>query len=161
LKTPNGAEALRIVDPKQISRLNDWVHDAYLEDAIQFSAEDGRAVIPFAQESAWGHLHPSMPDPELVKQTLFAHHYRIPMTRCFLAVEHATSLETDIEWGNPMILEADFFRSTFRLLADTDSAMVSVRVTELDIRVVVSSEQAKTVYRKVLRGWPIESDRQI
>jgi hypothetical protein len=134
------------------------VHDAYLEDGIQFSADTQRAVIPFVQESAWGDLHPSMPDPELVKKTLVARHYRVPLTRCHIVVNHATSLATDIEWGCPDMVEAQYSDSMFRLMSDSDSVAVAIGVTDLDIRVLVSSERGGWVYRKVMLGWSVESD---
>jgi hypothetical protein len=161
LEAPGGVEVLRIASPGRVSELNDWVHDGYLEDALRFSAQSARAVIPFAQESGWGSLHPSMPDPVLVKTTLLARHYHVPLTRCYVVVEHAQSLETDIEWGNPGILEADVSESTFRLMSGSYSAAVSVRVSDLDIRLVVSAERSEVLYRKVLRGWPVESDRRL
>jgi hypothetical protein len=60
---PSGTEVVRIDTAEAASQLNDWLHDGYLEDALQFSAEAARAILPFAQESGWGHLHPSMSDP--------------------------------------------------------------------------------------------------
>jgi hypothetical protein len=38
------------------------------------------------------------------------------------------------------------------------SAAVAVRVTELDIRLLVSAQRGGWVYRKVMLGWPVESD---
>lgn len=159
--TPEGQEVLRIVRPDQVIQLNDWVHDAYLEDELRFSAQSARAVIPFAQESAWGHLHPSMSDPELEKTTLFARHYHVPLTRCYIVVEHAKSLETDIEWGCPDLLAAEYSDSTIRLMSGENSAAVSVRVGALDVRLLVSSAVARWLHRKVLRWWPVESDRSL
>ena len=159
--TPEGQEVLRIVRPDQVVQLNDWVHDAYLEDELRFSPQAARAVIPIAQESAWAHLHPSMPDPELVKTTVFARHYQVPLTRCYIVVEHANSLETDIEWGCPDLLAAEYSDSTFRLMSGENSAAVSVRVGALGVRLLVSSEVARWFYRKVLRWWPVASDRSL
>ena len=156
---PSGIEVVRVDTSEAVSQLNDWVHDGYLEDALQFSAEAAQAIIPFAQESGWGTLHPSMPDPQLVRQTLLARHYRVPLTRCYIIVEHAERLDTDIDWGNPSLLEADFSVSTFRLATGSSARGVSVAVTDVDIRVLVSSEEAGRLYRKVLRLWPAESDR--
>jgi hypothetical protein len=156
LKPPDGVEVLRIAHEDQVCQLDHWVHDAHLEDALQFSAQSARAVIPFAQESAWAPPHPSMADPELVKTTRLARHYRVPWTRCYIVVEHAESLESEVEWGSPSLVEADFSESTFRLMADSDSAAVSVQVTALDIRLLVSSAQSARTYRKVLRWGSFE-----
>ena len=156
---PSGTEVVRVDAAEAVSQLNDWVHDGYLEDALQFSAEAARAIIPFAQESGWGHLHPSMPDPQLVRETLLARHYEVPLTRCYIIVEHAERLEADIDWGNPSLDQADFSDSTLRLTTGSFAPGVSVAVTDVDIRVLVSSEEAGRLYRKVLRLWPAESDR--
>jgi hypothetical protein len=159
LEVPSGAEALRVSRADEVPQLTAWVHDAWLEDAIQFSAETRRAVIPFLQESAWGDLHPSMADPTLVKKTLISRHYRVPLTRCYIVANHATSLEADIEWDCSDIVEAQYSESTFRLMSDySGSAAVAVRVTELDIRLLVSAQRGGWVYRKVMLGWPVESD---
>ena len=149
---------MRITREDQVSQLDAWVHDAYLEDALHFSAQSARAVIPFAQESAWGELHPSMADPELVKTTRLARHYHVPLTRCYIVVEHAEALESDVEWGCPNLVEAEFSKSMFRLMADSNSAAVSVRVTALDIRLLVSSERAGELHRKVFKWGSGESD---
>ena len=156
---PSGTEVRRIQEPGAISQLNDWVHDGYLEDALQFSTESARAIIPFAQESACASLHPSMPNPQLVRETILARHYEVPLTRCYLVVEHAERLDADIDWGNPSLLEPDFSDATFRLTTGSFARGVSVAVTDLEIRLLVSSEEAGRLYRKVLRLWPAESDR--
>jgi hypothetical protein len=154
-----GTEVLRVQSPEEFPQLDDWIHDAYLEDALQFSAETARAVVPFAQESGWGSLHPSMPDPVLIRRTLFSRHYRVPLTRCYLVVEHAKSLDADVDWGIPMLNVAHFDgRQSILTLADVG---VPIAVSELDIRVLVSSEVAGHLHRKVLRGWPMESDRWV
>lgn len=41
-----------------------------------------------------------------------------------------------------------------------ESGWVFVQVQKLDVRVLVASEGAGRIQRKVLRGWPIESDRR-
>lgn len=157
LEVPGGTEVLRIQRPEDVSNLDAWIHDAYLEDALQFSAEVGRAVIPFAQESGWGTLHPSMPDPVLIRRTLFSRHYRVPLTRCYLVVEHARSLDADVDWGIPMLNVVHFDASQSILtLADVG---VSIAVSELDVRLLVSSEVVGHLHRKILRWWAIESDR--
>jgi hypothetical protein len=161
LGTPPGEEVLRITRPDEVGELTNWVHDAFLEDAIQFSAESGRVVVPFMQESAWGDLHPAMPDPELAKETFFARHYHVPLTRCFIVVEQAISVDTDIEWGCPDLLDAKYSQSVFRVMSGDDCAAVSVHVAELDVRVLLSSEVAQWMHRKVLRGLRIESDRPV
>jgi hypothetical protein len=135
------------------------VHDAYLEDGLEFSKDSARAVIPFAQESGWGSLHPSMPNPSLVRKTVFARHYEVPLTRCYVVVEHAEELECDIDWGNPSLLEADHLESTFWLRSGSFATGVRVRVSAIDVRLLVTTHVAGRIYRKVLRGWPIESDR--
>jgi len=154
-----GTEVLRIESPDGVPGLNDWIHDAYLEDAFRFSPESAQAVIPFAQESGWGHLHPSMADPELVAETMLARHYHVPLTRCYIVVEQAKSLDADIDWGNPSLLEADFSESTLLLRSGSFSKGISVGVTDVDVRVLVSPELAGRLFRKVLRLWPAESDR--
>jgi hypothetical protein len=156
---PSGTEVVRVAAAEAVSQLNDWVHDGYLEDALQFSAGAARAIIPFAQESGWGSLHSSMSDPQLVTETFLARHYEVPLTRCYIIVEHAERLEADIDWGNPSLDQADFSDSTFRLTTGSFARGVSVAVTDVDIRVLVSSEEAGRLYRKVLRFWPAESDR--
>jgi hypothetical protein len=159
LEAHNGTEVLRIHSPEEVPQLDNWIHDAYLEHALHFSAETARAVVPFAQESGWGTLHPSMPDPVLVRQTLFSRHYRVPLTRCYLVVEHAKSLDADVEWGMPMLNVAHFDDwQSILTLADVG---VSIAVSELDIRVLVTPEVAGHLHRKVLRGWPMESDRWV
>lgn len=160
LSAPDGVEVVRVERPDQVAGLDDWVHDAYLEDAIQFSAESARAVIPFAQESCWGRLHASMRDPTLARETAFARHNHVPLTRCYLIVDHAASVEIDLDWGDPGLREADFSESTFSLRADSSpTAAVSVCVTDLNIRLLVSAQDAGTLYRKVLRALTIQSDR--
>ena len=159
LDPPAGTEVLRIRTATDVGELNDWVHDAYLEDALKFSHDSARAIIPFAQESRWGALHPSMPNPILVKKTVFARHYEVPLTRCYLVVEHAEGLECDIDWGNPSLLEADYSESTFWLRSASFATGVRVRVSAIDVQVLVTTDVTERVYRKVLRGWPIESDR--
>ena len=47
-----GTEVLRVEQAEDVERLDEWIHDAYVEDALEFDAEAQRAVIPFAQESA-------------------------------------------------------------------------------------------------------------
>jgi hypothetical protein len=42
-----------------------------------------------------------------------------------------------------------------------DAKGVRVAVSAIEIRVLVSSEPAWRLYRKVLRGWPAESDRRV
>jgi hypothetical protein len=81
------------------------------------------------------------------------------LTRCYIIVEHAERLEADIDWGNPSLDQADFSDSTFRLTTGAFARGVSVAVTAVDIRVLVSFEDAGRLYRKVLRLWPAESDR--
>lgn len=49
-----GVEVLRVQRPEEVGQLDWWIHDGYVEDAIEFDAEAQRAVIPFGQESAWG-----------------------------------------------------------------------------------------------------------
>ena len=156
---PSGTEVLRVHKPDAVSQLNDWVHDGYIEHALHFSAEAARAIIPFAQESGWGHLHPSMSHPELVKEKLLARHYEVPLTRCYIVVGHAERLEADIDWGNPSLDQARFSDSTFRLTTGSFARGISVAVSDVDIRVLVSSDEAGWLYRKVLRLWPAESDR--
>jgi hypothetical protein len=156
-----GTEVLRIHRREDVSQLDGWVHDAYLEDELKFSAESARAVIPFAQESGWGARHANMPDPELVKTTLVARHFHVPLTRCFIVVEHATAFEADIDWGNPSLVEAELSGSTLHLKPGSFAKGIRVAVSDIDIRVLVSSAPAGRLYRKVLRGWPIESDRWV
>jgi hypothetical protein len=156
LDAPNGTEVLRVKRPEDVPEFDYWVHDAYLEDGLRFSAESARAVVPFAQESGWGDRHPSMPDPDLVRQTPLARHYEVPLTRCYLVVEHATALDSDIDWGNPTLTAVHFDATGATLTLDSS---VSIGVSGVDIRVLVSVEEAGRLYRKVLRGWPIESDR--
>ncbi len=151
-----GTEILRIQAPNEVSLLDEWIHDAYVEDAIEFSPEERRAVIPFAQESGWGDRHPSMADPELVKTTPLARHYEVPLTRCYIVIEHVHSLDPVIDWGCPTLVGADYVDREIRL---SGIAKISVRVSDLDIRVFVSAQEAGRLLRKVLRGWPAESDR--
>lgn len=159
LENPSGTEVARIQSPEDVSQLDDWIHDAYLEDALQFSAETARAVLPFAQESSWGDRHPLITDPVLTRRTLTSRHYRVPLTRCYLVVEHAKSLNVNVDWGIPMLNIARFdTEQSILTLVDVD---VSIAVTELDVRVLVSSEVAGHLHRKILRGWPIESDRGV
>jgi len=101
LEAPDGTEVLRFERPEDVSRLDDWIHDGYLEDDLSFSAEAACAVIPFAQESGWGERHSDMADPMLVKTTLLARHFEVPLTRCYVVVRQATALDADIDWGNP------------------------------------------------------------
>jgi hypothetical protein len=163
LADPSGTEGLRVTLPEDVPKLNDWVHDGHLEDAMRFSAEAARAVIPFAQESGWGHLHPSMPDPQLVRKTVFARHYQVPLTRCYLLVQHAQSLDADdIDWGNPTLLGAKFDESSSVVkLEMVPPAGVSIAVRDVDVRVLVSPEPVGLIHRRVLRGWPIEIDRSL
>lgn len=100
-----------------------------------------------------------MSDPELVKEELLARHYEVPLTRCYIIVEHAERLEADIDWGNPSLDQAHFSDSTFRLTTGSFARGISVAVSDVDIRVLVSSDEAGRLYRKVLRFWPAESDR--
>jgi hypothetical protein len=152
-------EVLRIGTASDVGELNDWVHDAYLEHALEFSEDSARAVIPFAQESGWGSLHPSMPNPSLVRKTVFARHHEVPLTRCYVVVEHAEELECDIDWETRVFSEADYLESTFWLRSRSFATGVRVRVWAIDVRVLVTTNVAGRIYRKVLRGWPIESDR--
>ncbi len=161
VEVPSGIEVLRVERAEQVSELDGWVHDAYLEEEdVRFSAAAARAVIPFAQESGWGDRHPSMPGPVLVKTTLFAHHYEVPLTRCFLVVERALSLEVDVLWEVPDLVAAEFSDSTFRLTSDGGEG-VAVRVEGLDVRLLVSGDEAGRLYREVLRWWPAEYDRRL
>jgi hypothetical protein len=96
-----------------------------------------------------------MPAPLLVGKTLLARRYVVPLTRCYVLVEHARSLKADgIDWGSPMISGADFdaSRSIFKLDLLVPPTGISVAVTELDVRVIVSSEEAGRIDRRVLRG---------
>ncbi len=159
LEAPVGTEVLRVRSPEAVSEITDWVHDAYLEDAVRFSVASARAVIPFGQESGWEQLHSSMADPKLVKTTLLARHYEVPLTRCYLVVEHAQSLEVDIDWADPVLLEADFSDSTLRVRSGSFGDGVSVSVSDFDVRLLVTSEEGDRLYRRVLRVWPVELDR--
>ena len=61
-------------------------------------------------------LSPSVDaEPSLVRKTVFARPYEVPLTRCYVVVEHAEGLECDIDWGNPSLVEADYLESTFSL----------------------------------------------
>jgi hypothetical protein len=153
-----GEEVLRVGRTEDVPRLDDWIHDAYLEDNLKFSAEESRVVVPFAQESGWGSRHASMADPVLVKRTLLARHYEVPLTRCYLVVQKAQSLDYKVDWGNPTLVCARFDPKQMVLELDFG---ISISVAELDVRVFVSADEARRLHRKVLRGFPAESDRWI
>jgi hypothetical protein len=80
------------------------------------------------------------------------------LTRCYIIVENAERLDADIDWGYPSLVAAEFSDSTFRLTTGSFARGVSVAVSDLDIRLLVSTEEAGRLYRRVLRLWPAESD---
>ena len=154
-----GDEALRVTRGADVPRLDDWIHDAYVEAALELDREQHRAVIPFAQESGWGDRHAAMADPVLRRRGLLARRYDVPLTRCFLVVEHATALDDDVDWGVPMLTGAAYVDGSIRL--GLVHGAVAVAVTDVDVRVVVTGERAGLLRRRVLRGWPIESDHRV
>jgi hypothetical protein len=108
-----------------------------------------------------GDPHPSMPEPELVKATLLARHFEVPLTRCYVVVEHAASLDADIDWGYPSLVRAGLSDSTLRLESGSYAEGIRIALTDVDIRILVSGQPAGRLYRRVLRGWPIEHDRKL
>jgi hypothetical protein len=153
-----GTEVLRVEQAEDVERLDEWIHDAYVEDALEFDAEAQRAVIPFAQESAnLSDPLPSMADPVLVERTPLAELYEVPFTRCFVVVSHARSLDAEIDWGYPVLEDATYRDSTLRL---SGTANLTIAVTTVDVRVFVTAEESGRRLRKRHRGgW--ESDRPL
>jgi hypothetical protein len=155
-------EALFVTQPGDLELVTDWIHDAHFDyEEASFSETAARATVPFAQESGWGDRHPSMPNPELLKSTLLSRHYRVPFVRCYLVFENARGMSIDERGrGEPGMLNkatVDASRGEIQLVPVTGPQMV-IPVSELAIRVLVSQETAVEVRRKVLRGWPAESD---
>lgn len=159
LEAPAGTEVLRVESSEAISELSQWVHDGYLEDGIRFSAASARAVIPFVQERRQRPLHASMAGPELIKSTPLARHYDVPLTRCYIVIEQAETLAVETDSGDPL-LGADFSDSTFRV-SSAYFGDVSVRVTDLEIRLLVTSATPARLHRRVLRGLRVECNRWI
>jgi hypothetical protein len=158
----DAVEALTVTRPEDLALVTSWVHDAHFDyEEASFSEAASRATVPFAQESGWGDRHPSMPNPELLRRTLFARHYRVPFVRCLLVVENASGISIDEAGrGDPGMLNEVTFDATrpeVRVAAVVGPSIV-VPVTALSLRVMVTQEVARKVGRKVLRGWPAESD---
>ena len=150
---------LRVTRGADVPRIDDWIHDAYLEDALELDRERGRAVIPFAQESGWGERHAAMADPVLRRSGLLSRRYDVPLTRCLLVVEHATALDADVDWHSAMLTGAAYVDGSIRL--GLVHGAVAVAVADVDVRVLVTGDRAGSLRRRVLRGWPIESDHRI
>jgi hypothetical protein len=158
-------EALTVTRLEDLELATYWIHDAHFDyQEASFSDSASRATVPFAQESGWGDRHPSMPNPELLKSTLLSRHYRVPFVRCYLVFENALGMSIDEAGrGDPgMLNEATFDASRREVqLAPVVGPRIVVSVSELAIRVLVSREVAVEVRRKVLRGWPAESDSRL
>jgi hypothetical protein len=153
-----GAEVVRVAAQDNVSQLNAWIHDAYLHDDVRFDAEASHAIVPLLQEASALPGTDSAP-PRLLRKTLFARHFEVPLTQCNLLVETARSLTMDVEWGDPLVLEAGFSDRTFYLLSGSAQRSVSIEVERLDVRLHVSSTVAGYLHRKVLRLFPAESDK--
>jgi hypothetical protein len=155
-------EALTVTRPEDLELVTYWIHDAHFDyEEVSFSETASRATVPFAQESGWGARHPSMPNPELLKSTLLSRHYRVPFVRCYLVFESARGISIDEPGrGDPgMLNEATFDPSGGEVhLAPVVGPRIVVSVSKLAIRVIVSEDVTVEVRRKVLRGWPAESD---
>lgn len=155
-------EALTVIRSEDLELVTHWIHDAHFDyEEASFSETASRATVPFAQESGWGDRHPSMPSPELLKSTLLSRHYRVPFVRCYLVFENAREMSIENTGrGDPgMLNEATFDASRGEVhLVPVVGPRIVVSVSKLDIRVLVTQEVAAEARRKVLRGWPAESD---
>jgi hypothetical protein len=163
--TNDAVEALNVTRPEHLEFVTQWIHDAHFSyEEASFSESASRATVPFAQESGWGDRHPSMPNPELLKSTLRSRHVRVPFVRCYLVFENALGMTIDEAGrGDPgMLNEATFDASRGEVyLLPVVGPRVMVSVSELAIRVIVSREVTVEVRRRVLRGWPAESDSRL
>ncbi len=158
----DAVEALTVTRPGELELVSYWVHDAYFdyEDA-SFSEADSQATVAFSQESGWGDRHPSMPNPQLLKRTLFARHYRVPFVRCYLVFENALGLSIDDAGrGDPgMLNEVTFDASRHQVRIDAVvGPSIVVPVSDLILRVLVTQQVALETRRKVLGGWQAEAD---
>ncbi len=155
-------EALTVTRPEELELVTYWVHDAYFdyEDA-SFSEADSRTTMAFSQESGWGDRHASMPNPQLLKRTLFSRHYRVPFVRCYLVVENALGMSVDDAGrGDPGMLNEVTFAASRRQVG-IDAVVgpsIVVPVSDLMLRVLVTQQVVLETRRKVLRGWPAETD---
>jgi hypothetical protein len=158
----DAVEALTVTRRDDLERVTYWIHDAHFDyEQASFSETSARVTVPFAQESGWGDRHPSMPDPELLKRTLLSRHYRVPFARCYLIFENARGMSIDEAGrGDPgMLNEATFDAARGEVhLVPVVGPRITVSVSELTIRVLVSQEVALEVRRRVLKGWPAERD---
>ena len=158
----DAVEALTVTRQAELELVTYWIHDAHFDyEQASFSETGSRVTVPFAQESGWGDRHPSMPNPELLKRTLLSRHYRVPFARCYLIVENARAMSIDEAGrGDPgMLNEATFDPSHGEVhLVPVVGPRITVSVSELVIRVLVSREVAFEVRRRILRGWPAERD---
>ena len=159
----DGVKALGVNRPEDLELVTYWVHDAHFNyEEASFSEEASRVTVPFAQESGWGDRHPSMPNPELLKSTLLSRHYRVPFVRCLLVLENALGISIDEDGrGDPGMLNEltfDASRCEVRLATVVGPSIVVPVSDDVCLRVIVTSEVAVEVRRKVFRGWPAESD---
>jgi hypothetical protein len=154
-----GTEVLRVATAEGVHELDDWIHDAYLEDALEFDADARRAMIPFAQESGWGARDAGMADPVLRGRGLLWRRYEVPLTRCRLVVENATALDAEVDWHSAMLTGAAYVDGKVRL--GLLHGAVAVAVAAVDVRVMVTGDRAGALRRRVWRGWPVESDHRI
>ena len=158
----HAVEALAVTREEDLELVTGWVHDAHFDyEEASFSEAASRGTVPFAQESGWGDRHSSMPNPQLLRRTLFSRQYRVPFVRCLLVIENALEMSVD-EAGreDPGMLDEVTFDATRRevRLAAVVGPGIVVLVTDLNLRVIVTQEVVVEVCRKVLRGWPAESD---
>ena len=155
-------DVLAVTREEDLELATGWVHDAHFDyEEASFSEAASRATVPFAQESGWGDRHPSMPNPELLRRTLFSRQYRVPFVRCLLVIENALGMWVDEAGrGDPGMLDELTFDATRRevRLAAVVGPGIAVPVRDLSLRVIVTQEVVVEVRRQVLRGWPVESD---
>lgn len=161
----DAVEALTVTRPQDLELVTHWIHDAHFDYVeASFSETASQATVPFAQESGWGDRHPSMPNPEVLKRTLLSRHYRVPFVRCYLVFDNARRISIDEAGrGDPgMLNEAIYDSSRDEIqLVPAVGPRIAVAVKEVAIKVLVTPRVTLEVRRRVLRGWPAESDSPI
>jgi hypothetical protein len=142
----------RVTDAAQLRELP--VQDAWFDQrAVRHSLEERQVVVPFAQEG----YEPGR--SELVAESRRRRTLKVPLNACTLTIGEAEGCDGDRGWGDMGMLEDVTFDEARGEVVVRSSGELRVRVSRLDVRVVMTDEIGMYLERRVGKLLGVWGDR--